>query len=518
MRLLDDPASRDDSSRSAPPDSARRSIDRSVRPSGAPLSRVELLGALAYVVVFVVWFPPTFAIIDESTYLSTAYVYRAGTIFNDVAGVANVSRVHNGAHDVSKFAPLWPAFLALFTLPGWRGAFLANLVLHLVGFALFARLVRRAGLSPWTSFLYLGHPTLIYYSRTLMSDVAAGVLFLAAWCHWQDEKKGSATLAGLWAGLACAVRYTNVVTAALLVVASILDERRRRPVRARRTLRMILGLALPIAALALYNHVAFGKWWRGSDGYRGEQVGFGLGGQLGAQVFVGGLQHYVTALLAMFPLMLVAVFLYRGRDRFALCVVSLGHMLFFCFYYYHDHSTDFLQTAVVGLRFLIPVLPLYLLAYADVLDRLVRAAKIAPRAVTTGVAAAVLLGTVFVSARHEGHLRRADVLRRCLYASTTDGSTILCDTAARKLIHDVWGQRQPIRMEFRERWEIPPLEDVPGEGVFVAMAGRGARDPMPAPLAGLLAESGAIAVPGAGDRSRLRVWAVPRRRAAERSR
>jgi hypothetical protein len=45
--------------------------------------------------------------------------------------------------------------------------------------------------------------------------------------------------------------------------------------------------------------------------------------------------------------------------------------------------------------------------------------------------------------------------------------------------------------------------------VFVAMAGRGARDPAPAPLARLLAAGGATDVTR-GAASRLRVWALAR--------
>jgi hypothetical protein len=477
----------------------------------APRGRVEVAAAIAYVACFLVWYPSTFAIVDESTYLSTAYVYRAGTIFSDVARVESVSRVRAGGHEVSKFAPLWPAALALFTLPGWRGAFLANLAVHLAGFALFARLVRRAGLPAWTSLLYLAHPTLVYYSRTLMSDLAAGVLFLAAWWHWGGDRRRSAVLAGVWAGLSCAVRYTNVALVALFAAASALDDLRRPPGRSPRTLPMILGALPPALALAIYNQAAFGTWWRGTDGYRGDQVGPGLGGQFGPHVFASGLQHYAGALLAAFPLMLPAVFLYRGRDRLALSVVSLGFTLLFCFYYYQDRSNDFLRTAVVGLRFLVPVLPLYLLAYADVLARAFRAADVGPRAATIGGAVAAALAIALVSARHQGYLRPLDAERRRLYALTTDGSTILCDTAARKLLHDVWGERRAVRVEFRDRWEIPALEEVGGAGFFVAMAGRGAREPMPEPLAGLLAASGARPVAQALVGSRLRLWEVPRR-------
>lgn len=465
----------------------------------------ERVAALVYIALFLLWYPPTFSIIDESTYLTTAYVYRAGTIHNDVAGIDGISRVRAGDHEVSKFAPLWPAMLAPFTVPGWRWAFVANLVLHLAGFALFARLVRRAGLPAWTSLLYLGHPTLLVYSRTLMSDTAAGVLFLAAWTSWRAGTRTSSIRAGVWAGLSCAVRYPNAVAVLLFVAAAAWDELRRRPSRGPATGPMIAGLAPVVAALALYNRIAFDTWWRGAAGYLDVRAGTDILSQFGWQSLPETLLVYLPALLLVYPLMLVAVFRYRGPDRRVLRIVALGFTGFFCLYYYVDREGGLLQSAVVSLRFLIPVLPLYLLAYAEVLSRRLAERRASPR--VAAVAAALLLaGAVGLHARHDARLRAWDADRRLLESVTSDGSVILCDTAARKLVHHAWAERRPVRVEFGGRWEIPPRASLPGE-VFVAMAGRGARNPMPAELGEWLGANGAEPI-GPPD-ARLRIWRTP---------
>ncbi len=485
---------------------------RPSRGSGGVLRSPERVAALVAVGLFLLWYPPTLSIIDESTYLATAYVYRAGTIHSDVAGIDAISRVRTGGHEVSKFAPLWPAVLAIFTIPGWRWAFVANLVLHLAGFALFARLVRRAGLPAWTSLLYLGHPTLLVYSRTLMSDTAAGVLFLAAWSSWRAGGRTSSILAGVWAGLSCAVRYTNAVLVVLFVAAAAWDELRRPPPRGRGAAWMLAGLAPGIAALAVYNRIAFGTWWRGAAGYLDARAGTDLSSQFGWRFLPETLPVYLPALLLVYPLMLAAPFLYRGPDRGVLRAAALGFTGFFCFYYYVDREGGFVETAVTSLRFLIPVLPLYLLAYAEVLGRGLGRWRASPVA-AAGCAALVLAGAVGLHARHDARLREWDADRKRLEQATTEGATIVCDTAARKLMHHAWAERRPVRVEFGGHWEIPPRDSLPDE-LYVAMAGRGAREPMPAELGAWLA--GNRARPAGTPSARLRMWRVPHSAGAER--
>jgi hypothetical protein len=468
--------------------------------------RPEWIAAAAYAVLFVLTWPPTFAIIDESAYLSSAYTFRAGTVFQDVAGVDSVSRVAADGHEVGKFAPLWPAVLAIFTLPGWSAAFAAGLALHLAGFLVFAALVRRAGAPAWTSLLYLAHPTLVYYSRTMMSDTAAGVAVLLAWSAWRGEGRIAPVRAGLWLGVSCLVRYTNAVLAAIFTAAAVADDLRRRGDRPARSPGLLLGLLPPATALAAYNHVAFGKWWRGAAGYTDDRHGLGMAGQFGWDHVGSGLAHYGAALLALWPLMPLALLALRGRDAFVQRAVALGFTLFFCFYYWRDDAAGLLPTWVVGLRFLAPVLPLYLLAYAEALGRWAPSGARGRRAGALAAAVAVA-AAVTVSVRHHGALQERAAERDVLYGVTAAGDRILCDTGARKLLHPAWGDRRAERVEYRGRWELPPAAGV--SGAYVAMAGRGRDAEAVAPLREWLASARARELPSTGSARRLRVWRVP---------
>lgn len=157
-------------------------MNHASRTAGTAVPRVGsdramvLAAAVLYCGLYLYSYPTTFAIWDESSYLSTAYVYRQATIYGDVAGVSCLSSVQSGSHLVCKHGPLNALVLMPFTFFGWRATFIPVLLLHLCGYFAFAWLVRRERLPVWTSLLYLFHPTLLYYSRTLMSDTLAGVL------------------------------------------------------------------------------------------------------------------------------------------------------------------------------------------------------------------------------------------------------------------------------------------------------------------------------------------------------
>ncbi|MGQ0721435.1 MAG: hypothetical protein ACT4PE_07675 [Candidatus Eiseniibacteriota bacterium] len=472
------------------------------RPSGV---RLEMAAAVVWAVLFVLAWPRTFAVIDESTYLSTAFVYRAGTIYSDVAGVDPISRVESpGGHEVSKFAPLWPLLLAPLAAPEWRATFAANALLHLVGFLVFARILREAKLPAWGSLLYLAHPTLVYYARTLMSDVAAGVLFLLAWAAWRRDTRRGALLAGAWLGASCLVRTTHVVLAALFVLAAALECARRR-VPAGRLATLLAGLVPGGVALAVYQHVAFGRWWRGTSGYRDDRADIGMEGQFGLHELVPGAVHYGSALLAVFPLMLLGVLFYRGRDRWFVRTVTLGTTLFFCLYYYRDTAGGWPASAVVGLRFLVPVLPMFLLAYVEMLDRWTR--RVPVRLLAGGVGAVALAACAVVHAGHDALLRGVDAEVRLLHAVTPEGAVILCDTEARKRIHAVWGERTPVRVEFRNRWSFPERLD-PDRAAFLAVAGSSLRC-RPEPLVRFLEASGARLLPDADGSAGVAVWSLP---------
>lgn len=457
--------------------------------------------------LFALAWPRTFAIIDESTYLSTALVYRAGTIFSDVAGIDCISRVRGPhGHEVSKFAPLWPLVLAPLAAPEWRAAFAANALLHLVGFLVFLRMLREAKLPAWGALVYLAHPTLVYYSRTLMSDVLAGVLFLFAWSAWRRETKGGARLAGAWLGVSCLARTTHVVPVALFVLAAAVEAARGRIPRGR-VGSLLAGILPGAIVLAIYQQVAFGRWWRGTAGYRDDRADLGMEGQFGLHELVPGLAHYGSALLAVLPLMLLGVFLTRVRDRFLVRAVSLGTMLFFCLYYWRDTADSRAVTAVVGLRFLIPVLPMFLFTYVEMLERWTRRVPVPITAWGTAVLA--FAGCAALHAAHDARLRPVDEERRLLYSVTPVGSVILCDTEARKRIHAVWGERAAVRVEFRDRWSFPE-SFAPERRAFLALAGRARRE-APEPLSRFLRESGARLLPEADGSRGVAVWSLPSR-------
>jgi len=59
-----------------------------------------IIGAAVYLLCFLFYYPHIFAINDESTYFSMAYVLRQGTLFIDQTNIPVSEVVHRGGHTV----------------------------------------------------------------------------------------------------------------------------------------------------------------------------------------------------------------------------------------------------------------------------------------------------------------------------------------------------------------------------------------------------------------------------------
>ncbi|MBZ0266634.1 hypothetical protein K8I85_00625, partial [bacterium] len=265
----------------------------------------------------------------------------------------------------------------------------------------------------------------------------------------------------------------------------------------------------PAAVLLAYHDAAYGVWWRGTAGYHGDR---GLAVQFGVSLLPGGLVHYGVALLALYPGMLLAFLADREKPLTA-TLPAIGFTLFYCLYYYREQGADFAETVVTSLRFLVPVLPLFLLSYARVLVRLLDGMRMAPPAIAMVVAALGLAGSTLLQSRHDLHLRAQDERRVALYDATTAGATILCGARARELVHPVWGDRRLESCERQGRWAFPAD---PGAGeLYLALVGgdrRGDAAGVPLPVAELLAACGGTPVARVDEAPRLRVWRLDRDR------
>ena len=237
--------------------------------------------------------------------------------------------------------------------PLGRAPFLANLLLHLLGAAVLAHVLRRRGLSRRWALLYLLQPTLLVFSGTLMAEPLAALhtaLLLAVACEEQP------LLLGFVAGLAPWLKLSQVIVCAPFVLVRCL----RAPARLR-----ALSLAAAGAALPLLAFVAVDLWLYVSP------LGPGQPGYAGPLAAAGWGALELGQLAVAWPLLPLAALAARREEW----VAAAACVIFFASYDSARYDgTSLAATLVIGARLLAPAIVLLLPGYAALLSRLPRRA------------------------------------------------------------------------------------------------------------------------------------------------
>ena len=269
-----------------------------------------------------------------------------------------------------------------------------------------------------------------------------GIYFLARWEKTASWK--SALVAGLLLGTLPSVRYPAVLFCAAAGLFALVAIRRRRHAR-RSALIGLVAMAVPICALLVRNHFAFGAFWRTGYSLTNEQTGFGW------DYFVRNLVPYIQGLqgegvgLLFGPglLGMVAISLRRRTWRHGLLLTGLvvPVTLLYMSYYWGGAGRG-----SGAMRFLVPTFFIYTLAAVWLLAILAEVrARIA-------LAAAVLLLVTYACwglAGSKTALERQQPPARAL-ATITD--TLTQHVPAGNLI--IAGNAIQQHLEFVGKWKL----------------------------------------------------------------
>ncbi len=390
---------------------------------------------LLFTALFFIYYPPIFAIRDESIYLSMTRLLRAGSWYAENPAIPMITVVEALGHRVPLYPPGNAVFLLPFSMMGWQSVFLAGFFLHIAGSWLFSRMAEFFDAdTPLAFLLYFLFPPFLLYSRTIMSDMPSMVLFLAA-CVCYFNPKGSRAGAGALLGLNLFFRVSNAVLVVPFGIALLLNALRRREWKA--FLFFCAGVIPFAVGVLIYN-----AYFLGSPFLTGYSTAISGVENFGFKYLPGNLAHYLISLCLMYPLMLAGVFLNRKQYRIEIFLL-LGILLaFFGAYYFYDHFPGRLATWGFGTRFLFPVMPFLILAYADLLDRaLGRLPEVITRVITALMILSLWAVMVFVFQRGDQELRKQENLKNIIYQSTRSGDMILYDSGASELLQADWGNR-----------------------------------------------------------------------------
>lgn len=403
----------------------------------------------AWTVAFVIFYPRTFAIVDEDAYLTQAYLLRTGRVTYENSPIpAPHMTVETAGRRASKYPPGASLLLLPFTLAGWRATFAAGLLLALLGTALFALILRRLapGADPAWALLWLCYPAVTLYARTLMSDLPAAVLVLAAFLALV---RGQRFAAGLGLGAAVLVRYSNAVLAVVFGIILLAAGPQRRRGLAALALGLVPGIALALG----YNILCYGG-----------PLAFPmyLTGSFSPGFILRNAVYYGRALLILYPLMLLAPLAVARQWRLAVALPAYAVLaLYCCFSYIHD-VPGLAEQLTVGLRYLLPGLGLFILGTALLLSRFTHRGP-GFRRLKYVLLALALAGSIAVHWRHDRYLAVQDRYRRLVYAAVPDSAFVVANKDVTELFSHAWGDRRYLR--FAE-WDVP----VPVDSALAAAA------------------------------------------------
>jgi 4-amino-4-deoxy-L-arabinose transferase-like glycosyltransferase len=386
-------------------------------------------GAVLYLLTFLALYPRTIAIVDEDAYLTEALLLRSGRLSYEGSGIpAPHMTVEQNGHLSSKYPPGNSLLLLPFTWFGWRAVFVYGLLAALAGTLLVALLLKRLEpeADPAWALLYLFYPAVVLFSRTIMSDLPAATLVLAAF-YFLLRGRGWVVLSGFLLGLACLVRYSNAVFFAVFLVLAL----RTRGSRLRSGLMLGAGF-LPLLALVFgYNAFAYGSPF---------SFPMYLTGHFSPAYFFHNFWYYGVALVVLYPLMLFAPFGAGRGKRLLLGLPAYSLLFFYCFFSYTFDVPSLASRLTIGVRYLLPAVPFFVIGFAVVADRLVQRLR-----GTAGLKYAALAGmallSIAIQRRHDRYLAVQADYQQLLLENVPGSALLLCDKDVSELVGYAWGWR-----------------------------------------------------------------------------
>src|SRR5580765_6985971 len=315
--------------------------------------RVLCLLMALFTGIYLYYYPPIHGIDDEAGYINLAYVWSNGSTSTTGTAMPTLFDFEKvNGRDVSwrspgRSAALFP-FLAVF---GATSIFISSLLIHLLTTLIGAWLLHRIGRSPLWALLILFHPTLMLYSRTVMSD-ELGAMFLLLALAAVTFRKNSGLWAGIFIGFAALARMHAAFAVPFVASAFWFNGRKKQ------ALWLMFGAAMVGVMIIVYNYLIVG----GPILYL--HAGFS------PEFVLARLSAYIPALLILFPLQLFAPVFDKTEIRWFSRAIILPIFVLLLFYLWNDSGSNFLENIVISQRLLILILPIWLISYAGCVERI----------------------------------------------------------------------------------------------------------------------------------------------------
>ncbi len=401
-----------------------------------------LFGSLlaSFAVIYLAFYPATFAIADEAEILTLAFSLAHGTIHPDVAGVRayNVTMEYlSRGHRVVKYSVFHAALLVPAVRADWRLVFLVTAAFFAAGAFIVRAMLRERDLSGDWSILYFLLAGPLYYASTIEAAVPAAVMGLLG-AAMLLRKTPRPCIGGLALGAAVLLHPWMSVFAGPLAASWWIE--RERSEKWRDGLWLALGAFPSIIVIGAYDLIVNGDALRVNYAMTGELAGF-----YGAHFFAFA-PFYVLSLL-IFPIAGWAALSPRWSRGWAIPATTAAIVICASLYGYRDGLTSGLGGwrgtifgAIPGQRFLLPASMLACVPAADWLQERVGALGLAWSNTSRAAALAVFIAAYgILGGMHQGFLRANAVVQQAISAAVPSGAALVGEGAILKELAPVNG-------------------------------------------------------------------------------
>lgn len=273
---------------------------------------------------------------------------------------------------------------------GWEASVLVNpvlAVLTLVGVYLIVRQIASAAWGIAAIIVLAANPSFTSHALTSISHIPVaccvvwGIWFLLRWSR--THRMAYIFVAGLVLGCIPTLRYADTVMG--LGVLVFLIWHIRRPRVWRHYLAAAVGCAIPLVPLLVRNHLLLGAFWRTGYALTNEQTGFSMEYfQDNAIAYLQMLQGRGMGLLFGLGLIgsiwMICVRQMRATGLMLLLASTTMLLVYMAYYWARGVGDgDGMGNQIGGMRFLVPIIPLFAIAGMWALWQATRGAPVAAR-------------------------------------------------------------------------------------------------------------------------------------------
>lgn len=325
------------------------------------ITLITLLSSL-----FFLTYPAGYLSIDEHDYVEGAKLIWQGKLRQE-CDPQNISQIDIGDYCIYKYN-IGTSFLLLpINFLGEKAVYVIAHLAFIGSLIFFYLILKQIKLPKELIVFYALFPAIAYYSRTAYSEIYSILLSLAFFYFYIKNRRSDNILAGVAMGISLFVRPTNLFFYAVFILVEVL-RKPRLPVFINNLINLFLELLIgftPFVILfLLFNDYLYLSPFKSGYSYSGDLNSFDL------SLLPMNLLNYFILLNLFLPGMLIGAFFSKNRLKWPIILGFIVLLIFYSATSNNNWKSDI--NLIIGIRFLMPALPLVLLLYLDVIKNIVK--------------------------------------------------------------------------------------------------------------------------------------------------